>query len=225
MGKMKKIKLAMPGFQAFGIALMAILAATPVIADSHNPVSNFEGLTPVDSGRFDLAFLRPGTNFTPYKSVMLTAPELAFRTPDRSKREFPVKDEQRERLRTMLTTQFQNQISQIEDLDLVETPGPQVLRLRIRLQGIRTTVSATSVSNVGWLRAALDAAGEATLILELEDSESKEILARIVDERSVDGVAFMVKDGTAETRWEQAETLAEEWAKKARRGLEDLIEQ
>lgn len=71
---------------------------------------------------------------------------------------------------------------------------------------------------------ALRAVGEATLILELRDSQSEQILARGVDTRAVQGAA-LGQDGGMVTRWEDVEKLCARWASMARSHLDALVDQ
>ena len=79
-----------------------------------------------------------------------------------------------------------------------------------------------SVGNSARGGLALVATGEATLVLELRDSRSNEILARAVDTKTVQGVAMAQKDGML-TRWEDVEKLCAGWASTARSRLEALL--
>ena len=69
---------------------------------------------------------------------------------------------------------------------------------------------------------ALQAVGEASLVIELFDSQSGEILARGVDTKAVEGAA-MAQDGGLVSRWEEVDKLCARWASTTRKGLESLI--
>ena len=58
---------------------------------------NYEGLAEVSRPYFDVAHVRPETVFSGYDGVIISAPELAFRTPDRSQKQFPLDDNQKRR--------------------------------------------------------------------------------------------------------------------------------
>ena len=51
----------------------------------------YEGLEQVDARGVDIAFVRPGIEFRAYTGLLVEEPELAFRTPDRSKQQFPLR--------------------------------------------------------------------------------------------------------------------------------------
>jgi len=183
----------------------------------------YEGLEQVDARAVDIAFVRPGIKFRAYTGLLVEEPELAFRTPDRSKQQFPLTKAQKTRFRDLLAEQFRIELAKSKQLRLVEEAGPDVLRLKIRVQDIHASVPPRGIGGVGLAGFALEAIGEATIVLELRDSQSEETLARAVDSRTVEGVAIIQKGG-ALTRWSEVETLSERWASTVRKGLDTLVE-
>ena len=65
-------------------------------------VAPFGQLVERKARRFDRAWVSPDTNFSLYNSVILESPELAYRTPDRTNRQFPLTAEQKARLQELL---------------------------------------------------------------------------------------------------------------------------
>lgn len=184
--------------------------------------ADYEGLQQVEARRMDAAFVRPGVKFGAYTALLLEEPELAFRTPDRSKQQFPLTEQQKTQFRDLLAQVFSAELENSEQLRLVDQPGPDVLRLGVRVQDITATIPPRGVGSVGRASIALDAVGEATLVLELRDSQSEETLVRAFDSRAVEGIAIFQK-GVPLTSWSDVERLCERWATIARRGLDDLV--
>jgi len=182
---------------------------------------NYEGLAEVSRPYFDVAQVRPETDFGGYDGVIVIAPELAFRTPDRSEMQFPLDEDQKRRFRATLAEAFSQEFSNLTNLDLKDKPGPGTLQLTVRVENITVTVPSGRSPQLGF---ALSAVGEATLILELHDSESGEILARGIDTRAVQGAAVR-QGGDMLTRWEEVEKLCARWASMARTRLDALVEQ
>jgi hypothetical protein len=96
-----------------------------------------------------------------------------------------------------------------------------VLALHVRVQDI---VARAPGRRVGGGRAgfALETVGEMTLVLELRDSQSDEILVRAFDRQAVEGAAMVSGDGVIST-WEGVERIVARWATRTREGLERLL--
>ena len=204
--------------------LLLILSVHGCAAQSPGAISstvNYEGLAEVSKPYFDVAQVRPEADFSGYDGVIVNAPELAFRMPDRTQEQFPLDGDQKRRFQEVLAQAFSLEFSNLANLDLKDQPGPSVLELTVRVENITATVSSGQSPRLGF---ALGAVGEATLILELHDSESGEILARGVDTRAVQGAA--VRQGREMlTRWEDIEKLCSRWASMARARLDALVDQ
>jgi hypothetical protein len=123
----------------------------------------------------------------------------------------------------MVIETFRSELSKLAALELAGEPGENVLRLNIRIEDISAIVSSKSLGAVGRASAFLEASADATLVLELRDSRSNEILARGVDVRTVEGAALSHPDRTVETRFEDVEKVCRRWATVARAGLEALV--
>ena len=209
---------------AIGIIAVALCGCAPLPTQ---PVGQanvyYEGLEQVDARGIDTAYVRPGIDFRAYTGLLVEQPELAFRTPDRSKRQFPLTNAQKSRFGELLAQKFRIELAKSKRLRIVEEAGPDVLRLIIRVQDILASVPPRSIGNVGLAGFALVASGEATIVLELRDSQSEETLARAADTRAVEGAAILQKGG-ALTRWSDVETLCERWASTVRKRLDKLVE-
>jgi hypothetical protein len=61
-----------------------------------------------------------------------------------------------------------------------------------------------------------------TLVMELRDSQSDEVLVRAFDRQAVEGAA-MVSGGGVISTWEGVDRVVAGWASRAREGLERLL--
>jgi hypothetical protein len=182
---------------------------------------NIEGLQQVRSQNFEVAFVRPGVRFVNYRKLMVDELELAFRTPDREQNQFPLGEDQKTRFRAAMATAFGEELGKLEAVEVVTEPGPDVLALNVRVQDI---VARAPGRRVGGGRAgfALETVGEMTLVLELRDSESQEVLARAFDRRAFEGAAMVSGDGVVST-WQGVDRIVARWASRTREGLENLL--
>jgi hypothetical protein len=209
-----------PGLCALVLILSVYGCATepsPVI----DSTVNYEGLANVSKPYFDVAQVRPDAEFGAYDGLIVNAPELAFQTPDRTQKQFPLDEDQKRRFQEALAEAFSLEISNLQNLEIKDEPGPSVLELTVRVENITATVPSGQGAQIGF---ALSAVGEATLILELRDSQSQQILARGVDTRAVEGAAFG-QGGDVVTRWEDVEKLCSRWASMTRSRLDALFDQ
>jgi Protein of unknown function (DUF3313) len=211
-----------------GSAATAVLCALALAACSPQPVVpttatlNYEGLKSINAKRFARAEVRPGVNFTHYKAVQARAPELEFRTPDRSQMQFPLSDEQKTRFREALAASLRKEFAANSSLTFVDHTGPEVASLEIRVIDIGAVVPPSTAGQAGRAGIALDATGTVTFVIEVSDSESGELLARGVETRSVSGFAVR-QGGQMLTAWNDIEALCDRWAEASRTGLEELL--
>ena len=214
---------SVPGLPcAFALAAL-LFACAPQASERHEvPEATYDGLRLVASKFFEVAYVRPGVDFRRYRELRVRDYEVAFRTPDRSKLQFPLTDEQKTRLHDLLESQFTAEFVNLKNLKVTSTSGPEVLDLGVRLQDIVATVPPRSAGRSGNLGIALDAVGEVTLVMELRDAESGEVLARVFDPHTAEGVASMQRSG-AVTSWEDIDEVCRHWAVAARQALDVVV--
>jgi hypothetical protein len=200
--------------------LLSACAPQPAMPVELNTV-NADGLQKVKSTYFSAALVRPGIDLSDYQQLLLSDSELAFKTPDRAKQQFPLAEEQKDKFRQLLDRQFEAALGSSDSLQLTDSAGPKVLKLQVRVQDIIATVPPRSVSSVSSI--ALYAVGEATLVIELSDSESAEVLARVYDRRAIEGTAISQKQGAPITQWEEVEALCKHWASTVRARLDVVM--
>ena len=179
------------------------------------------GLDRVDSRRLDVAEVRPGARFDAYDSLFVETPALEFRAADGS-RNAEISTAQQDALRDELGRALGGALADLEALPLVDAPGDATLTLGVTVTDITASVAPQGTSRGGWGSLLLKAVGEATLILELKDSDGR-LLARGVDSRAIEGKA-MSRDGGMVTHWEGAQALCADWAAVTRAGLQALLE-
>ena len=150
------VKLVVIFFGFFGL-LSACAPQATVPVDL--PQTGIDGLQEVTSKYFDAAYVRPGVDFSRYSDLLVSGSELAFRTPDRKKKQFPLAEEQKERFRQLLDAQFANELVAAKNLRMTDSPGPEVLALHVRVQDIVAMISPRSVGNSAWGGIALQALG------------------------------------------------------------------
>jgi hypothetical protein len=186
---------------------------------------NYEGLATVSSRAFDVAQVRPGADLQIYARLQIGTPELAFRTPDRADRQFPLSGKQVDRFRDGLIAAFDAEFAGFGQLEIVDEPGPDTLALDIRVEDIVATVAPSAVGRAGRAAAVLEASGAAVIIVEVRNSQSNEILARGVDAGKASGGALRTSGDEMQMRFESGERVVARWAAITRTGLENLLKE
>ena len=200
----------------------------PRIQTGPNAEVTHDGLVRVEKTVADAAWVKPGFDLTPYKKLMIVSGGVSFRKlkpvnefQARSESDFPVKEENKARLSEILKEAFTEELSKLQRYEIVDKPGPDVLVL---VGGVIDVVSNVppdiDTAKFGRGGVYLTSVGEATLVLELRDSQSNEVLARAADRDAAESpFAFEVNNVTA---WTEVRRLAQAWATTLRKRLEEI---
>ena len=97
-----------------------------------------------------------------------------------------------------------------------------MLTLNVRVQDIVARAPGRRVGAGGRAGFALETVGEMTLVLELRDSESEEVLVRSFDRRAFEGAAMVSGESVVST-WQGVDRIVARWASRTREGLENLL--
>jgi hypothetical protein len=210
--------------RAAGLAML--LAAAPVAAQSAD--DSWDGLVAVNARQLDAAFLSPGSDFRPYTRVMVEEPEVAFRpnwVRDQNRARSAgrrVSDSDVARIKDTVSASTIDSFARAfsdAGFEVVTRAGPDVLKLRTAI--VNLSINAPDTRSAGRVTTFTTNAGEATLVLEVRDSDTNALLARVVDRREardIPGRANSVTN-TAEFR-----SIASHWARIAAKRLNTLQE-
>lgn len=177
---------------AFAALFVAGAAVGEAQVDGSAAAGSPVGLVRARSNHFDEVYLRPGADFRGYTKVMVVATQVTF-----AKRWLSNLNEQRiavlqgttaaeagqiaEVMRSGLRDSFAN-LFESAGYEVVGAPGGHVLGVSLRLADLHINAPST-VTNALPSRVYTPNAGEATLILELRDTATGTLLARIIDRR------------------------------------------
>jgi hypothetical protein len=206
------------------VTLAALLVAggcapsQPSLESGPDAEITHDGLVRVDRvRRFSRVWLRPGADLSGYRKLMLVDAGVHYRRPDKQPRDLALPNErQLEFMRNGLRDALSDEIAGRKGWEVVEARGPDVLVLR----GALIDLFVTQDRELGGRdRYYTTSAGEATLVIELFDSESLEILVRIADRRAA------AKDDSSWrndeiTNRAAAKRLLRSWARRLADGLD-----
>ncbi len=208
---------------------IAACGARTVVSRS-DVAPDWEGLIPVAHGGTRLEWIRPGLDLRGYDRLLVMPAELRFRAvrasaPPRtaSTTEFPITPANRERLARTVDEILTEELARSR-LSRADAPGPGVLALKVTLADI---VSRVPPEEPGRSQIYLDRVGEATLVSEIHDSLSGELLARSVERREARapgdlGSRLLTSEANPVTAWSEVRRVVRRWARQAREGLDAL---
>ena len=216
----------MRGFKLM-LAAAALAAVAPVGA-AKLPAT-WDGLVEVKANKLAAVYLLPNADFRAYSQVMLDPSEVAFQkdweqnynaqTISLSNR---VTDGDVQKgiaeAEAALNKIFSETFTK-EGYQIVTAPGPNVARVSIGV--IDLSVTAPDVGTGFGMNYAVDA-GEATLVVEVRDSVTNQLLGRGLDRRAAgdeDGPGF---PRTAVSNRDDFKALFQTWATIAAKGLSEL---
>lgn len=207
-------------------ATIALVPAAVLSAAEPAPQVTKEGLELRKQTKQRIVYMRPGAVFTQYNRVAILDPYIEFsqtwlRDYNNSVRDMSrrVSDSDLERAKKDLSAQFRK-IFEKEltkgGYQITNDAAPDVLVLRPALVNIE--VSAPDLMTPGRSATYAESAGQMTLYLELWDSTSNTILARVVDAQS-DSNTFGQRTSSVTNR-AAADRILADWAAELRTKLD-----
>jgi hypothetical protein len=204
-----------PNRRRFGAAALALLGAValagcrsdgpPVLETVPNAEITHDGLVRVRWSRFKYVWLKPGADFARYSQVMMDPVSIAYKRPPReteSRRNpdrgnFALTDRQMIDMKRYFAEAFEKELSKLGNFTLVRAPGPEALRVEAAL--IDLIVNVPTESGAGSDLVFTTSAAQMTLAMELRDSITGEILARVTDRRETQTGSGAISDLTYST--------------------------
>lgn len=207
--------------RAFGLAVIASLAAGAALAADPPPAVSHDGLELVQDGRLQLVYRRPGVDFAGYTKLMIDPFEVAFRK-DWTRDFQRVSQNDRERIRRDLAAEAQKifieELQQKGGYQIVDRAAPDVLRVSAAI--IELYINAPDTMQAGRSRTYVLSTGEATLVAELRDSASGAVVARAADRMRARESVTLQWTSRATNRADAREILRR-WAGALREALDE----
>ena len=218
--KMRSLAASFVALMIMGTTVPATLAA--------EPPTTWDDLKLAKSSRSARLYLLPGANFQPYTKVMLDPTEVAFRknwVRDYNRSSGTVSrritDDDVNRVIKEVSSNFGDIFAdeyQKAGYQVVQTPGPDVLRVRTGV--IDLAVNSPDVRSANRTYSASWEAGEATLVVEGRDSQTGALLGRALDRRLAGDTMPYLRNSV--TNKADFKILFRKWAKASIEGLNRL---
>ena len=209
-------------------ALLAGCSTAPEIDTGDGSAMTYDGLYPVSGSRADQAWARPGVDWSAYSAVQFDGVDIEYRPGGETRRgassqptsgPFEVSDAQKARLQQMVDEALREELAAGTKLKLVDRPGPGTLRVRAELLDVVSWVppdSAMSARDTVYL----SEVGAATLVLEIRDSVSNAIFARVVDRRAAESIGRL-HESSRVANTAEVQSVVNSWARSLRMRLEE----
>jgi len=221
------------------ITVLALCAAaigctsTPTFQSGEDAEVTFDGLTRMEGTIMDVVWARTDIDLTSYRKVMLDNIGVEYRevsgpmsgregtsTSRRSSQtEFQLGPNTRALFEEEISAAFREEMAASEVFEIVEEEGPDVLLIR---GGLLDVVSRVPPETTGRSRVFIDSVGEATLVLEIRNAESKSIYVRALDRRAA-STGNTMRESNRATNRSEVRRLGRRWGNQLRTGLDTLL--
>jgi hypothetical protein len=182
------------------------------------------GLHKISVKGIELAYAKPGASLASYKRVRIDPVEVSFHKswdPTRTGSNIKVSAAERQKILDGMAKLVQEEFARALQADngyaVTEESGDDVLRVKIDIANLY--VSAPSGSSSGRSRTYVVSAGEMTLVAELADSKSGDVVARLVDRREARSAGRVSLSDSVYNQGE-ARSIAAGWARILRKALD-----
>lgn len=211
------MKMLRAAFLGAFLAIAAAGVSSTVDAREKLPETTPEGLKLVPKTKVSAVYLRDGVSFAGYTKVAILDCYVAFkknwkRDQNEGADPFKVSDSDITRIKTELADEFKKVWTKeltAKGQTVVTTAGPDVLILRPAI--INLDVEAPDTMEPGMTHTFSASAGQATLFLELYDSVTSELLARIYDAEEVGDMGWISVRNRVTNR-SDADRMLKKWA-------------
>jgi hypothetical protein len=211
------------------VALVTACAGEPTIQSGPNAEVTFDGLVRIDNSRFAGAWIDPEVDLKQYTKIMPGGAEFQFRnvqktagrmqTTRSNEREFWISDSNRQRLIDTVSEIFDEELQASQHFTVTDEPGPDTL---VIVGVMHDIVSRVPPDLVGRGEIWLSSLGEATLVLQISDSLSGEVIFRAVERRSVERPGGQMVLANSASTWGEVRRWARRWAVNLREGLDSI---
>jgi hypothetical protein len=211
-------------------ALVVGCSGQPTVQTGPDAETTFDGLVRIDNSRFANAWIDPDIDLTQYSKIMPGGAEFQFRNVQKmsatqarrsNENEFWISDSQRQRLIEVVSGVFEEELQRSEHFTIVDEPGQDTL---IIVGAIHDIVSRVPPAHIGRGEIWLSSLGEGTLVIELADSLSGEVIYRAVDRRAAENVGSQMIRANSASTWGEVRRWARRWATRLREGLDSIHE-
>jgi hypothetical protein len=219
---MKPISVPKPFFTLMCATLLCAAAW------AKKPPDTWDGLNLVKLKGLDAAYALPGADFSIYTKIIVDPIDVAFaknwdkeETFSRNKLSAEQLEEIKSKISKVAEETFAKEFSAKNGPQIVTAPGPDVLRFSSAI--VDVWPNAVDTQEPGRNYVFTTSAGSATLYAELRDSETGQLIGRVVDARESRNSGDMRWTNSVENT-HQARMMVQTWARALRKRYDALRE-
>lgn len=223
--KEKSSTIAVTALTALGLVTFASSGrAQLALATGEDAAVSEDGLHRVDASVMAATWVKPDLDLSGYERIFFMPTIVVFRNLDDAQANqfnvqtgeiYPVPEARQEQIRADFGEDFHDAVSGLDAYDLTDRVGRNVLLVRGELldmiSGVPPDLAGSRSGTLRW-------AWEATLLVEIRDSMSDEILARTVERQRADGPIAINEVSVLTPR------LIDNWAHRLSRSVGQLAE-
>jgi hypothetical protein len=211
----------------FAVGATGCASKPPTAQTGPDAEVTFDGLHKFDNTRVDAAWAVPDLDLSGYWKILPVNLGIEYRevkdrgnTATARSRGGPyfIDDKARAEFEELVNEIVMEELQKSNRFEIVNEPGPGVLIVGGGLLNVTSEVPPDPVG--GRSRIYLSSIGEATLVLEIRDSESNRILARAVDRRAAEPIGGTFTLSNTVTTNAEVRRLIRHWGTLVREGLE-----
>lgn len=210
------------------VLAFACLLLAGVAMSAEKPPEEWDGLKRVKLKGMDSAYVRPGADFSIYSKIIIDPIEVAF-SKNWDKRETisdrkltaAQLDEIKQKMSKLAEETFAKEFSKDGGPEVVTAPGPDVLRFSSAI--VDLWPRAADTQEPGRNYTFTTSSGSAVLYAELRDSETGQLIGRVVDGREARNSGTMRWTNSVENTAE-ARGMVSDWAHILRKRYEAVRE-
>ncbi len=226
---MNKVRLISTLTIAFAIAVGSAGCSTapPAPQTGEDAEFTFDGLVKYDNTRVDAAWAATDFDLSGYINMKLVGLGIEYREVKNrgstsaarsSSGPFFIDDKARAQFETLVKDIFTEELGKSNRFQVVDEPGPQTIIVAGGLLNVTSYVPPDPIG--GRSNIYLSRVGEATLVLEIRDSETNTVLARAVDRRAAETIGGTFTRSNSVTNSAEARRLIRYWGNLLREALD-----
>jgi len=206
--------------------LVFSLLSSSAFAKSDPPETSIEGLTLVEKDRRGEIYADPGADWSEYSQIQLQRATVSFRKNwkrDQNRYDpFKVKDQDIEKVKSGLSDLFHDvfteELSANGSYTMSESSGADVMTIKPRI--VDLDIAAPDTMRAGMSKSYTEQAGRMTLMLEIYDSISGDLIAKVSHRQDAPRYGFM-QWTTSVSNNAEARRMLQKWAAALRVRLDE----